>query len=725
MLLVELWIRNTLYRVSNEELPLTHLWMQYVDSGFTAPSYRTRTDYGGFCELTFGLLPLLPDLFENDWPPPVQCRCNVYYTSSTEAAKTSLFDGYAHLKSYGRESVTYDLYTQIPAVPLLGEIEDYDGNTVPIPMAVGAVSHVQPLRLPDDGDGYPVYCLSGLDTSPAKHGSEIFNINRGTAYDPTGDAAITCASHPFNTGESVTIEGFGGYDGSYTITDHDANTVDLNISFVNIGYDISITVSRTSGAGSLNLYMGVAPIPSNPISNGGYGTYFKAQGNGYFKISKDTLWAGTISQILINPSAGGDYLIDRADLLASEVWTVGSGWAVSSTGGISATAGTASDLIYNAYEFEYYVGQLFKAGMTMLYDDGVPIPENLSAIDAETFTLTASPVGQLTLSGINPDIETLKDLFEWACEEDRLCCYCDTTMARTPSPAVNFWADSQSVLLDFLSDVCSWNTHLFYFKKDTMVGTEVYLGSSKYLWELSGNGTSEYHLTNADGTNPYKRRPDILKLNSVSATELTAGFLTAGTWAYGDNDTLGYDTIYVRLSDGTDPDTKSDSYVKAEYHDVLYLVAMEAANGTRSVTEFDYFNANYETPPPVKSLSSGWVMRNKIEDTNGIRVAETSETEKILNYPYGSEESLTPYDYTKSTIKTRIEAIRTYKNRAIITASIPLWGTTPPQPGEKITLPDTSLVADTESEFYVRSIQYDFDNDEFKMSGEGTIIGES
>ena len=45
----------------------------------------------------------------------------------------------------------------------------------------------------------------------------------------------------------------------------------------------------------------------------------------------------------------------------------------------------------------------------------------------------------------------------------------------------------------------------------------------------------------------------------------TAGTLASGEWDWADNDALGFTTIYVRLSDDTDPDSKADGYVQAEY----------------------------------------------------------------------------------------------------------------------------------------------------------------
>ena len=84
-----------------------------------------------------------------------------------------------------------------------------------------------------------------------------------------------------------------------------------------------------------------------------------------------------------------------------------------------------------------------------------------------------------------------------------------------------------------------------------------------YSWTASGSGTNEYYLRTAANGNPgFVAQPGNVYINGSNATEGTAGSLTAGQFDYADNDTLGYSTIYVRLSDGTDPDTKDPGYVK-------------------------------------------------------------------------------------------------------------------------------------------------------------------
>lgn len=87
--------------------------------------------------------------------------------------------------------------------------------------------------------------------------------------------------------------------------------------------------------------------------------------------------------------------------------------------------------------------------------------------------------------------------------------------------------------------------------------------SSSYSWTASGSGTNEYYLRTAGSADPgIDVQPSELYVNGTSATSGTLGALTAGQWGYGDNDSLGYDTIYVRLSGGGDPDSQSSGYIK-------------------------------------------------------------------------------------------------------------------------------------------------------------------
>lgn len=89
--------------------------------------------------------------------------------------------------------------------------------------------------------------------------------------------------------------------------------------------------------------------------------------------------------------------------------------------------------------------------------------------------------------------------------------------------------------------------------------------SAAFAWTASGSGTNEYYVRTAAGANPgFVSTPttNLVFLNDIAAASAALGSLTAGTFGFGDNDTLGYSTLYVRLADGTDPDSKVDGWVK-------------------------------------------------------------------------------------------------------------------------------------------------------------------
>lgn len=99
-----------------------------------------------------------------------------------------------------------------------------------------------------------------------------------------------------------------------------------------------------------------------------------------------------------------------------------------------------------------------------------------------------------------------------------------------------------------------WNT------KDNWVPSS--LRQSDYQWTASAGGTNEYYLEASGGGDPGVAEPGSVYENNAAMTAGTAGSLAAGEWDWGNNDSLGFNTVYVRLSDGADPDSKAVGYVK-------------------------------------------------------------------------------------------------------------------------------------------------------------------
>ena len=78
--------------------------------------------------------------------------------------------------------------------------------------------------------------------------------------------------------------------------------------------------------------------------------------------------------------------------------------------------------------------------------------------------------------------------------------------------------------------------------------------NSRWNWTASGSGTGEFYLRTAAGTNPaFAAAPAAVQIAGADATPGTVGTLAEGEWAFADNDTLGYSTLYVRLPGDVNP----------------------------------------------------------------------------------------------------------------------------------------------------------------------------
>ena len=84
-------------------------------------------------------------------------------------------------------------------------------------------------------------------------------------------------------------------------------------------------------------------------------------------------------------------------------------------------------------------------------------------------------------------------------------------------------------------------------------------GNSNWIASATAN---EYYYYRALSDTPVT-----LYENSVIMTKGTAGSLAVSEWDLSDNDSIGEDRIYVRLSDNTDPDTKATGYLQYKYAD--------------------------------------------------------------------------------------------------------------------------------------------------------------
>jgi len=171
--------------------------------------------------------------------------------------------------------------------------------------------------------------------------------------------------------------------------------------------------------------------------------------------------------------------------------------------------------------------------------------------------------------------------------------------------------------------------------------------NATYKWTLSSGGTAEYYLELAAGGDPSIVGAELVEEDGVDMQEGSLGSLTASQWVVGDNDTLGYSTLYVRLSDDTDPDSKAADYIKSDYQldHSFTLAQIQEMNHEQS---FDtVWLVHWDFPPYA-------VIRNAEDDW---AIGEYSFTPSI-NAPFSlvSNQSVSPGSTTRDALY-RVSAI--------------------------------------------------------------------
>jgi len=134
-------------------------------------------------------------------------------------------------------------------------------------------------------------------------------------------------------------------------------------------------------------------------------------------------------------------------------------------------------------------------------------------------------------------------------------------------------------------ELYSWSEYEFY--RDILT-------SDAYKWTASGSGTNEYYVELAGGGDPsFTAQPDFILMDNKKLTEGTVGSLNNHEWDYGDNDTLGYSTVYIRDNSG-DPDSSGVDIrnvftptAYSTFEDALYIGTSDGF-----ILEFD--DSNYE-----------------------------------------------------------------------------------------------------------------------------------
>ena len=104
-----------------------------------------------------------------------------------------------------------------------------------------------------------------------------------------------------------------------------------------------------------------------------------------------------------------------------------------------------------------------------VYDDGVEITPVMVQDNLDgTFSLLTDLRGDITMSGTAAAGETLSDVFNYFCGASFLNLTYNNTNSRVISPTVSMWITNQQTILEFLSELSAYFTHLFYTNSTTL-----------------------------------------------------------------------------------------------------------------------------------------------------------------------------------------------------------------------------------------------------------------
>lgn len=336
----------------------------------------------------------------------------------------------------------------------------------------------------------------------------------------------------------------------------------------------------------------------------------------------------------------------------------------------------------------------FTSGGFAVYDDGVPIQENVVINGDGTFSLDKRPWGTITISGTGED-SSLLGVVTWAQGRIPDLASIDSTYARSPSPGLAHWETQQQPLIDFVSEICASFTHYCYVKSTTL-----------YLCDMfEDNGSDslnerEYFVSSYD--------------TPAAVSQVSARWST-----------------YVAVEERVD-ETEGKVYVK-EIPNVVVESQYTKSSGTTDSTVASALpdsGADFVTD----GVLVGDTVYNITDDTTSIVEAVAAQQLTLQDdifvsgeeytvgpaVPQGQAKTINPFHTTKSNVRAALQDILKILAMDVAEVTVPI-GTFLDDPGRKMTFLDTHVPVNTSTYIRVRRLAYDYAKGKVLLRGEGVI----
>ncbi len=166
---------------------------------------------------------------------------------------------------------------------------------------------------------------------------------------------------------------------------------------------------------------------------------------------------------------------------------------------------------------------------------------------------------------------------------------------------------------DGLISMHPWKFALRRVQRELNSNTRFTLLRTDGGWTSSPTTPLEFYLPPSNPLS-FKEAPDDVFEDDTAMTPGTLGSLALGEWAFGNQDSLAFPTIYVRLSDDTDPDTKfatDEDYLEATYDTPPYQWERAFPQPADSMRIWEIIDRSQSLVPPKWDLEGEVILTNQ------------------------------------------------------------------------------------------------------------------